>query len=117
MKQINTYTPHGIPANARIAVDNLTSSRSGEAVRNQFAIRVWGTIRFQSYKTTCLIWDYQQTVLTVFPAAFNYSRTTSKYAKRFLIEECGFTPEEVKEIRKIEKTADYSEDCPLFIKW
>lgn len=118
MKKLNIYTIEPIPGNAKITASNLTSRRSGEAVRNQFCIRTGTGHRtiFQSYKTVCLVWDTCEKVLTVYPEAFNYSVTTSKYSRYFLEDECGWTSDEVDELRKLEKAESYGRDCPLYIK-
>ena len=114
MKTTNTY----FPDTTSIKVENLTSRRSGEPVRNQFCIYdiANGIRSFQSYRTICLKYDWQCKVLTVYPAAFDYSVTTSKYSKVFLEDYCGFTSEEVEEVKKIAKSESFGDDCPLYIQ-
>lgn len=71
----------------KLEVKNLTSSRSGCAVANQFIIFDYtnGIITFQSY-TSCIA-DYNMNTkkLVLYPK-YNYSRTTSKYLYQFLTE-------------------------------
>ena len=120
MKRINNYFPENvnIPGNAKINVKNLSSPRTGEPVKNQFCIRIplAGITRFQSYETTCLVYDHNSGVLTVFPEAFGYSSTTSKYSRAFLRDELGLLDSEIDEIRKIAKSESFGRDCPLFIQ-
>lgn len=103
----------------RVFCRNLISDRSGEAVRNQFTIVnvfEYTTIySFQSYDTLCMKYDRNNGILTIFPAAFNYSRTTSKYAKKFLIDECFFSAEITKKIIETAKKESYGDDCPLIL--
>lgn len=114
MKTTNNY----FPEYTSIKVENLTSRRSGEPVKNQFCIydRTNSTRIFQSYETVCLKYDWLCKVLTVYPAAFDYSVTTSKYSRYFLEDYCGFTPEEVTEVKRIAKASTFGEDCPLYIQ-
>ena len=115
MKKLNNYFPI---ENDRIKVENLASRRSGEPVKNQFCIfnAIKGYRLFQSYETLCIRWDFFHRVLTIYPAAFDYSMTTSKYSKVFLEDYCGFTPEEVEEVKKLAKSEDFGNDCPLCIQ-
>lgn len=120
MKRTNNYFPESqiIPATAKISVSNLTSSRSGEAVKNQFVIRhSYDFISFQSYNTLCLTYDNVCRVLTVYPEAFNYSATTSKYSKKFILEELWLSVSEFEEIKKMAKSEDFGRDCPLYIQF
>ena len=120
MKRINNYFPENIaiPGDAKITVYNLCSPRTGEPVKNQFCIRVplAGITRFQSYETTCLVYDYDNRVLTVYPEAFGYSVTTSKYSRSFLRDEIGLDDSTVDNIRKIAKAESFGRDCPLYIQ-
>ena len=120
MKRINNYFPENIniPCNAKIRVYNLSSPRTGEPVKNQFCISVplAGITHFQSYDTTCLVYDWECSVLTVYPEAFGYSNTTSKYSRAFLRDEIGFSDSDIDEIRKLAKTESFGRDCPLFIQ-
>lgn len=120
MKRINNYFPENvtIPVNAKISVRNLSSPRTGEPVKNQFCISIplAGTTRFQSYNTTCLVYDRDCRVLTVYPEAFDYSVTTSKYSRAFLRDEIGLNDSDVDKIRKIAKTESFGRDCPLYIQ-
>lgn len=120
MERINNYFPENftISSTAAIKVYNLSSPRSGEPVKNQFVVRIptLNIIRFQSYKTTCLIYDYDTRVLTVFPEAFGYSVTTSKYSRAFLCDELNFSGSDVDELRKLAKSESFGRDCPLFVQ-
>ena len=120
MERTYNYFPENltIPGNAKISVKNLLSSRTGEPVKNQFCISVplAGITRFQSYNTICLSYDRDCNVLTVYPEAFGYSVTTSKYSRSFLRDEIGLLDSEIDEIRKIAKAESFGRDCPLFIQ-
>lgn len=120
MERTFNYFPENItiPCNAKISVRNLSSPRTGDPVKNQFCIRVplAGITSFQSYETTCLVYDWECNVLTVYPEAFSYSVTTSKYSRAFLRDELGLLDSEIDEIRKIAKTESFGRDCPLFIQ-
>ena len=120
MERINNYFPENITisGNAKISVKNLSSPRTGEPVKNQFCINIplAGIARFQSYETTCLVYDRDCRVLTVYPEAFDYSVTTSKYSRAFLRDEIGLSDPDVDEIRKLAKTESFGRDCPLFIQ-
>ena len=121
MKRINNYFPENIsiPGDAKIEVDNLESPRTGGPVKNQFCINIplSGLVRFQSYNTTCLIYDRDCRILTVYPEAFNYSRTTTKYSKQFLRDELGLFEDDILEVVRMAKTEDYGRDCPLYINF
>ena len=120
MERINNYFPENIniPVNVKISVKNLPSSRTGEPVKNQFVVNIplAGITQFQSYNTTCLVYDRERYVLTVYPEAFGYSVTTSKYSRAFLRDEIGLSDSDVDEIRKLAKTESFGRDCPLFIQ-
>lgn len=120
MERTYNYFPENvtIPINAKISVKNLSSPRTGEPVKNQFCISVplAGITCFQSYDTTCLVYDRDCRVLTVYPEAFNYSVTTSKYSRAFLRDEIGLSDSDVDNIRKLAKTESFGRDCPLFIQ-
>ena len=120
MERINNYFPENvsIPVNAKISVKNLSSPRTGEPVKNQFCINIplAGITCFQSYNTTCLVYDRECYVLTIYPEAFNYSVTTSKYSRAFLRDEIGLSDSDVDEICKLAKTESFGRDCPLYIQ-
>ncbi len=120
MERTFNYFPENItiPVNAKITVHNLCSPRTGEPVKNQFCISVplAGITCFQSYDTTCLVYDRECYVLTVYTEAFGYSVTTSKYSRAFLRDELGLADSEIDEIRKLAKTESFGRDCPLFIQ-
>ena len=120
MKRINNYFPENITisVNAKIRVYNLSSPRTGEPVKNQFCISVplAGITCFQSYDTTCLVYDRECYVLTVYPEAFGYSVTTSKYSRAFLRDEIGLDDSDIDQIRKLAKTESFGCDCPLYIQ-
>ena len=120
MKRINNYFPENvnIPVNAKISVRNLSSPRTGEPVKNQFCINIplAGITHFQSYDTTCLVYDRECYVLTVYPEAFGYSVTTSKYSRAFLRDEIGLDDSDIDKIRKLAKSESFGRDCPLYIQ-
>ena len=120
MERTFNYFPENIniPCNVKINVKNLSSPRTGEPVKNQFCISVplAGITCFQSYDTTCLVYDQECYVLTVYPEAFGYSVTTSKYSRAFLRDEIGLDDSDVDNIRKIAKTESFGHDCPLYIQ-
>ena len=120
MERINNYFPENvnISGNAKISVRNLSSPRTGEPVKNQFCINIplAGITRFQSYETTCLVYDRDCSVLTVYPEAFGYSVTTSKYSRAFLRDEIGLDDSTVDNVRKLAKTESFGRDCPLYIQ-
>ena len=120
MERINNYFPENltISGNAKISVKNLLSPRTGEPVKNQFCVSIpaAGITRFQSYNTVCLSYDRDCNILTVFPEAFGYSVTTSKYSRSFLRDEIGFTDSDIDQIRKLAKTESFGRDCPLYIQ-
>ena len=120
MKRIYNYFPENItiPVNSKISVKNLSSPRTGEPVKNQFCISVplAGITCSQSYDTTCLVYDRECYVLTVYPEAFGYSVTTSKYSRAFLRDEIGLDDSTVDNIRKLAKTESFGRDCPLFVQ-
>lgn len=120
MERTYNYFPKNItiPVNAKVSVRNLSSPRTGEPVKNQFAVNIplAGITRFQSYETTCLVYDRECYVLTVYPEAFGYSVTTSKYSRSFLRDEIGLSDSDVDNIRKLAKTESFGRDCPLFIQ-
>ena len=120
MNRIYNYFPENltIPGDAKIRVYNLASPRTGEPVKNQFCIRIGftGVTRFQSYDTTCLAYDRDCRILTVYPEAFGYSVTTSKYSRAFLRDEIGLSGSDIDELRKLAKTESFGRDCPLFVQ-
>ena len=66
----------------KVKVYNLESPRSGNAVPNQYEIRVGNKIYFQSYNS--IICKIQDGKIYLDSYYWNYSRTTSKYLKIFL---------------------------------
>lgn len=120
MERIYNYFPENvnIPVNVKISVRNLSSPRTGEPVKNQFCINIplAGITHFQSYDTTCLVYDRECYVLTVYPEAFGYSVTTSKYSRAFLRDEIGLSDSDIDNIRKLAKTESFGRDCPLYIQ-
>lgn len=73
--------------------------KSSRAVANQFVIKDDNRKVFQSYDSTIIEIDRELQKITV-GADWNYSRTTIKYFKMFLIDEVGFNDEEVEQIKK-----------------
>ena len=74
-------------------VENLESPRSGEPVKNQFAIyctdsKSRNVICFQSYKTLIAIKDIATKTVRVHERLRHYSRTTAKYLNVFLNDYC-----------------------------
>ena len=116
MKRINNYFPQNAnigysPVTDSIKCHNLISSRSGEPIKNQFVICYHSARvkKFQSYDTI-------SRVLTVYPEAFSYSVTTSKYSRAFLRDEIGLDDSDIDKIRKLAKTESFGRDCPLYIQ-
>ena len=74
-------------------VENLKSPRSGESVKNQFAIycrdnKGNNVICFQSYRTLVAVKDVKTSVVKVHSHYAHYSHTTSKYLHVFLTDYC-----------------------------
>lgn len=119
MKVTTNYYPESlnIPASAKIKVYNLNSPRTGEPVKNQFCIRVplAGVVKFQSYNTLCASYDTDCRVLTLYPAAFGFSVTTSKYTRVFLENECGIDADAAR-LLFMQNRDNIGEDCPLYIQ-
>lgn len=108
----------------KITVNNLTSPRSGDAVKNQFCINtiysndrsVYNCVStFQSYSTTCIKFYHDCKTIVIYPEAFNYSVTTTKYSKQFLKNNCYFSVNDIEKITKLAKSEDYGNDCPLIL--
>ena len=75
--------------------------QSGRAVVNQFVIKDGDRKVFQSYGSTIVEVKWYTDFCEVnIGYAWNYSRTTTKYFKMFLIDEVGFTDKEVEQIKK-----------------
>ena len=73
----------------------------GNAIANQFVIKDGKKIVFQSYDSTIVKCEYNETGCDVMIGHdWDYSRTTTKYPKVFLINEIGLTDEEVETIKK-----------------
>lgn len=89
-------------------VRNLVGN-SGRAIPNQFVIRDGEKIVFQSYDSTIVKCEYNGTGCDVIIGRdWDYSRTTTKYLKIFLMNEIGLTDEEVETIKKqLRKGHDY----------
>lgn len=81
-------------------VKNLEGG-SGRAVVNQFVIEDDNRKVFQSYDSTIVEVKWHAGLCEVnIGYDWDYSRTTSKYFKIFLMDEAGFTNEEVEQIKK-----------------
>ena len=81
-------------------VRNL-EGKSGRAIPNQFIIKDDNRKVFQSYDSTIVEVKWYDVFCEVnIGHDWDYSRTTSKYFKMFLIDEVGFTDEEVETIKK-----------------
>ena len=120
MERTFNYFPENVTifGTAKIKVCNLFSPRTGDPVKNQFCVRIplAGITRFQSYEITCLVYDHNNGVLTVYPEAFGYSNTTTKYSRVFLRDEIGLADSEIDQIRKLAKSESFGRDCPLYIQ-
>lgn len=81
-------------------VRNLVGN-SGRAIPNQFIIKDDNRKVFQSYDSTIVEVKWHSDFCEVnIGHDWDYSRTTSKYFKIFLMDEVGFTDEEVETIKK-----------------
>jgi hypothetical protein len=89
-------------------VRNLVGN-SGRAIPNQFIIKDDNRKVFQSYDSTIVEVKWHSDFCEVNVGHdWDYSRTTSKYFKIFLMDEVGFTDEEVETIKKqLRKGHDY----------
>lgn len=70
-------------------VKNMTSTRSGRPVANQFVITHEQLETFQSYDKTIVVIDrehYPDVTITLDATYWNYSVTTGKYRNEFLGE-------------------------------
>lgn len=75
--------------------------KSGRAVANQFVIEDDNRKVFQSYDSTIVKCEYNETGCNVMIGCdWDYSRTTIKYFKMFLMDKIGWTDEEVETIKK-----------------
>lgn len=70
-----------------IHVVPMTSTRSYDAVKNQYVIRIPNKICFQSYNSLIAVYDTESQHL-ILGCDYDYSRTTSKYLHKFLVEYC-----------------------------
>ena len=68
-----------------VHVTPLTSTRTGEPVRNQYSIEFLGCVAFQSYDTLIAVYDKSTERLTV-GRRYDFSVTTSKYLGIWLRE-------------------------------
>lgn len=68
-----------------LKVEAIKSPKSGEAVRNQFAVRDNGKVYFQSYQSIIAIWDGETLTLG---RDWDYSITTMKWLYEFLSQYC-----------------------------
>lgn len=75
--------------------------QSGRAVVNQFVLKDDNRKVFQSYDSTIVEVKWHTDFCEVnIGYDWDYSRTTSKYFKIFLMDEVEFTDEEVEQIKK-----------------
>ena len=75
--------------------------KNGRAVANQFVLKEDNRKVFQSYDSTIVKAKWHDGFCKVdIGYDWDYSRTTTKYFKMFLINEVGFTDEEVEQIKK-----------------
>jgi hypothetical protein len=83
-----------------LKVYNL-KGQSGRAVVNQFVLKDDNRKVFQSYDSTIVEVKWHTDFCEVNIGYYwDYSKTTSKYFKIFLMDEVGFTDEEVEQIKK-----------------
>lgn len=76
-------------------------SKSGRAVVNQFVIKDDNRKVFQSYDSTIVEVKWHDVFCEVnIGHDWDYSRTTIKYFKIFLMDEVGLNDEEVEQIKK-----------------
>ena len=89
-------------------VKNLESNR-GRAVANQFVIKDDNRKVFQSYDSAIVEVKWHSDLCEVNAGYdWDYSRTTSKYFKIFLMDKVGLNDEEVEQIKKeLRKGHDY----------
>ena len=84
--------------------------KSGKAVVNQFVIKDDNRKAFQSYDNTIVEVKWHVDFCEVnIGYDWDYSRTTTKYLKIFLMDEIGLTDEEVETIKKQLRKSD--NDC------
>lgn len=69
-------------------VEPCTSTRTGEAVKNQYVITNRNWTAFQSYSSLVAIYDRENKTLLL-GGDFDYSRTTAKYLGQFIRDYCG----------------------------
>lgn len=91
-----------------IKVENMTSERSGNYVPNQFVITTDKEITFQSYESTVAIYNNNTRVIKIYNDIATYSRTTTKYLKRFLAVYIPFLFSEGEELKQIIKAVKNS---------
>lgn len=77
-------------------VTNMTSPRSGEAVKNQFIITDGETELFQSYETPIAKKDNSGYTIS---SNYSYSTTTGKYFNTWM-RQWGFNDTELKSLKK-----------------
>lgn len=71
----------------KLKIMPCTSTRTGEAVKNQYVISMPGVYAFQSYDSLIAVYNIDLQQLTL-GKHFDYSVTTSKYLWQFLREHC-----------------------------
>lgn len=69
--------------------------------KNQFVIEIDNNLLFQSYDTNIAMYNKENKELFVSPGAFNRSKTTNKYLKKFIEEYTSLDYEDVKRKHKI----------------
>ena len=83
----------------KVKVRNMVSPRTGRPVANQFIIEVNGVVYFQSYET--IIAKKEKGEITIDENYWDYSKTTLKYLKEFLRDECRLMVWNKKDIEKL----------------
>jgi len=82
-----TNTTNAVNTIKTINIEPCTSTRTGDAVKNQYIIKCPGIYAFQSYDSLIAVYDIENNILTL-GIDFDYSVTTSKYLNQFLYDYC-----------------------------
>ena len=93
-------------------VTNLTSPRTGAKVANQFVINDKGIEYFQSYDTIIAKKDNEGYTIS---SDYNYSNTTSRYFRQWLVE-WGFDDNMIKILKKWLETARDGDYAPVELR-
>lgn len=93
-------------------VSNLTSPRTGAKVANQFMIEGDGGEYFQSYDSVIAHLTTGEDGLLLVSDDYNYSKTTSRYFKRWL-GTWGIEDDEVDRLKKLLSGAQFGQKYKL----